>query len=105
LGTMRTSKPGTKWPRDLPVAPGSRSPSAPWPPSFSLVVGIGIGTLAGFLGGLVDDFLMRIAEAVQTVPVFLLALAIVSVLGPTPQSVVIAIAVASWPAPARLVRA
>jgi peptide/nickel transport system permease protein len=72
---------------------------------FSLVVGIGIGTLAGFLGGLVDDFLMRIAEAVQTVPVFLLALAIVSVLGPTPQSVVIAIAVASWPAPARLVRA
>ena len=72
---------------------------------FSLVVGIGIGTTAGFLGGLVDDFLMRIAEAVQTVPVFLLALAIVSVLGPTPQSVVIAIAVASWPAPARLVRA
>ena len=49
---------------------------------FSLVVGIGIGTTAGFLGGLVDDFLMRIAEAVQTVPVFLLALAIVSVLGP-----------------------
>jgi peptide/nickel transport system permease protein len=72
---------------------------------FSLVVGIGIGTLAGFLGGLVDDLLMRMAEAVQTVPVFLLALAIVSVLGPTPESVVIAIAVASWPGPARLVRA
>ena len=72
---------------------------------FAVVVGIGVGTLAGFLGGLVDDLLMRTAEAVQTVPVFLLALAIVSVLGPTPESVVIAIAVASWPAPARLVRA
>ncbi|MGY6708270.1 MAG: ABC transporter permease [Rhizobiaceae bacterium] len=71
----------------------------------AICVGILFGTLAGFLGGLVDDVLMRIAEAVQTVPTFLLALALVSVLGATAENVVIAITLSSWPPTARLVRA
>ncbi|MQT11371.1 ABC transporter permease [Segnochrobactrum spirostomi] len=68
-------------------------------------LGLIVGTLAGFLGGLADDALMRVTEAVQTVPTFLIALALVSVLGPAASSVVIAIALSSWPASARLVRA
>lgn len=70
------------------------------------VIGIGVvvGTLAGFLGGWADDILMRFAEAVQTVPTFLLALALVSVLGASSQNVIIAIALSSWPPTARLVR-
>ncbi len=68
-------------------------------------VGVVVGTLAGFVGGLVDDALMRVAEAVQTVPTFLLALALVSVLGATATNVVVAIALSSWPPSARLVRA
>lgn len=71
----------------------------------ALGVGIIIGTLAGFAGRQVDDGLMRITEAFQTVPTFLLALALVSVLGSSAANVVIAIGVSSWPPAARLVRA
>ena len=71
----------------------------------SLVVGIAIGTTAGFLGGRVDEVLMRLTEAVQTVPSFILALALVSLLGPSLHSIVLAIALGSWTAPARLMRA
>jgi peptide/nickel transport system permease protein len=71
----------------------------------SLVVGIVIGTTAGFLGGRIDEALMRLTEAVQTVPSFILALALVSLLGPSLHSIVLAIAIGSWTAPARLVRA
>lgn len=71
----------------------------------ALGVGIIIGTLAGFAGRRVDDGLMRITEAFQTVPTFLLALALVSVLGSSAANVVIAIGISSWPPAARLVRA
>ncbi len=71
----------------------------------TLGVGILIGTLAGFEGGLIDDLLMRLTEAFQTVPGFLLALALVSVLGASAGNVVLAIAISSWPPAARLVRA
>lgn len=67
--------------------------------------GILVGTLAGFLGGVIDDVLMRLTEAAQTIPTFLLALALVSVLGATAVNVVAAIALSSWPPTARLVRA
>ncbi len=68
-------------------------------------LGILVGTLAGFLGGRVDESLMRVTEAFQTVPTFILALALVSALGPSTQNVIAAIAISSWPATARLVRA
>jgi peptide/nickel transport system permease protein len=68
-------------------------------------IGIVVGTTAGFLGGRVDDLLMRMTEAFQTVPSFILALAIVSVLGASTANVAVAIAISSWPATARLVRA
>jgi peptide/nickel transport system permease protein len=71
----------------------------------AIVLGILVGTLAGFVGGRVDDALMRVTEAVQTVPTFILALALVSALGPSIPNVVLAIAISSWPATARLVRA
>jgi len=49
--------------------------------------------------------LMRITDAFQTVPAFLLALAFVSAVGPTLPVVAIGIALGSWPAPARIARA
>ncbi|MGC4024421.1 MAG: ABC transporter permease [Mesorhizobium sp.] len=71
----------------------------------ALCVGAVIGTIAGFGGRLADEILMRITEAFQTVPAFLLALAFVSVIGPTLASVIFAIALGAWPAPARVARA
>ena len=68
-------------------------------------IGILVGTAAGFLGGGVDAVLMRVTEAFQTVPTFLLALAMVSMLGANTANIVMAIAISSWPATARLVRA
>lgn len=71
----------------------------------SLVLGTAVGLAAGLARGRIDDLLMRLADAFQTVPGFLLALALVSVLGPEAESVVLAIAASSWTGPARLVRA
>jgi peptide/nickel transport system permease protein len=72
---------------------------------IALALGAAIGTLAGYLGGIVDEALMRVADAIQTVPAFVLALALVSVLGPSQTTVVLALAAGAWTAPARVVRA
>lgn len=71
----------------------------------SLGLGALVGLLAGLAGGWTEELLMRVTDAFQTVPGFLLALALVSVLGPTVTSVVVAIAASAWTGPARLVRA
>jgi peptide/nickel transport system permease protein len=71
----------------------------------AIAVGAVIGTLAGFAGGLIDETLMRITDAFQTVPGFLLALAFVSVAGPSLAVVVAAIALGAWTGPARIARA
>lgn len=72
---------------------------------ISLGIGIGIGALAGFYGGLVDDLLMRVTEAFQTLPNFLLLLVFVAVFGSDITTVTVAIGLVSWPATARLTRA
>lgn len=71
----------------------------------TLLIGVTVGLLAGFLGGFVDEVLMRITEAFQTVPGFLLALAFVSVTGPSAPTIALAIAIGSWTQPARIARA
>lgn len=64
-----------------------------------------IGAVAGFAGGVIDEVLMRLTDAFQTVPGFLLALAFVSVAGASLPVVVLAIALGAWTGPARLTRA
>lgn len=71
----------------------------------SMLVGSIVGTVAGFAGGLVDEVLMRITDAFQTVPGFLLSLALVSVVGASLTVVVVAIALSAWTGPARIARA
>ena len=71
----------------------------------AIVVGALVGTIAGFTGGIVDEALMRIVDAFQIVPGFLLALAFVSVAGASLPVVIVAIALGAWPGPARLARA
>ncbi|MGN8118588.1 ABC transporter permease [Labrys sp. 22185] len=71
----------------------------------SLLLGCLVGTLAGFLGGWTDDVLMRLSDAFQTVPAFLLAMALISVTGPSLPAIVLAIGAGAWPQPARIARA
>lgn len=73
--------------------------------TLTIVIGIVVGAIAGFYGGWVDDVLMRITEAFQTVPNFLLLLMLVAVFGSNLMVVTLSIGVVSWPAPARLTRA
>ena len=70
-----------------------------------MVIGVIIGAIAGFYGRWVDDILMRLTEAFQILPNFLLLLVAVAVFGSTINIVVIAIGVVSWPPVARLTRA
>jgi peptide/nickel transport system permease protein len=71
----------------------------------ALLLGTVVGTVAGFAGGLVDEALMRVTDAFQIVPSFLLALAFVSTIGASMPVVIIAIALGAWADPARLTRA
>ncbi len=73
--------------------------------ALAITIGIVLGALAGFYGGFADDILMRITEAFQTLPNFMLLLVLVAVFGSTLMTVTIAIGLVSWQAPARLTRA
>lgn len=73
--------------------------------AVSLVIGVLFGAIAGYYGGWIDDVLMRLTDAMQTIPSLLSAVAIVGVIGPSLTTITIAIAIVSWPMIARLVRA
>jgi peptide/nickel transport system permease protein len=71
----------------------------------ALLIGVPLGAIAGYYGGLVDDALMRFTEFFQTIPNFALAIVLVAIMQPSVTSIVLAIAIVSWPPVARLVRA
>ena len=71
----------------------------------ALMIGVPLGAVAGYYGGLIDDALMRFTEFFQTIPNFALAIVLVAIMQPSVTSIVVAIALVSWPPVARLVRA
>ena len=73
--------------------------------SIALVVGSFLGAIAGYVGGWLDNVIMRIMDVVLGFPSLILAIAIVSVLGPGLQNALIAIAIVAIPAYARIMRA
>ena len=72
---------------------------------ISAAIGVITGALAGFRGGIVDEILMRVAEAFQVIPQFFLAILIVALFGPSLFKIIIVIAILSWPSTARITRA
>ncbi|OAM79978.1 ABC transporter permease [Devosia elaeis] len=68
-------------------------------------IGLAVGTIAGYLGGIFDTILMRITDIFLSFPGLILALAFVAALGPSLNNAIIAIALTSWPPIARLARA
>ena len=71
----------------------------------SIAIGVLIGAISGYFGGWVDDLLMRVTEAFQTIPNFVLLLTLVAILGSSIEWIALAIGIVSWTAPARMVRA
>jgi peptide/nickel transport system permease protein len=71
---------------------------------ISGVLGMLIGLVAGYFGGRLDDFLMRLADVQLAFPFILLAIAVIGVLGPSLRNIIIVIGVSSWVVYARVVR-
>jgi peptide/nickel transport system permease protein len=72
--------------------------------TISMLIGSLIGAVAGFYGGMVDNGIMRIVDILLSIPQILLAIAIVSALGPGMTNLMIAVGVSAIPGYARLVR-
>ncbi|WP_374684682.1 ABC transporter permease [Variovorax sp. ZS18.2.2] len=70
----------------------------------ALLIGVTLGAVAGYFGGWIDAALMRFTELFQAVPSFALAIVLVAIFEPSINSIVVAIAIVSWPPVARLVR-
>ena len=71
----------------------------------TVLIGISLGAIAGYFGGLVDNILMRITEFFQVLPPLVFAMVIVAVFSSDLIVVVLAIAVTTWTTEARLTRA
>ncbi len=72
--------------------------------AIGLVAGVLLGTIAGYVGGIVDDLIMRVMDVLLAFPYLLLAIAIVSALGPSEFNTQLAIAIWTLPTFARLIR-
>jgi len=72
--------------------------------SISMLFGILMGAFAGFFGGLTDLLIMRVVDIMLSIPAILLAIVIVSILGPDLFNAMIAIGIVGIPTFARIVR-
>ncbi|HEX8617228.1 MAG TPA: nickel transporter permease [Thermoanaerobaculia bacterium] len=68
------------------------------------LIGITLGAMAGYFGGAIDVIVMRLCDILLSFPGILLAIALVAVLGPSLNNVVLALVVTAWVGYARLVR-
>ncbi|HVM80660.1 MAG TPA: nickel transporter permease [Stellaceae bacterium] len=68
-------------------------------------IGLLVGCVAGYLGGIADVVLMRVTDVFLAFPRLILALAFVAALGPGIENAVIAISLTAWPPYARIARA
>jgi peptide/nickel transport system permease protein len=69
-----------------------------------VILGVAIGMIAGYVGGLLDDLLMRVVDVLLAFPSMILALAVVGMLGPSLTNVLIGMVAVWWVDYARIVR-
>ena len=68
------------------------------------LIGITLGAISGYFGGILDTLIMRLTDILLAFPGILLAIALVAVLGPSLNNVILALSTIGWVAYARLVR-
>ncbi len=71
----------------------------------TMVIGTIIGSIAGLLGGWIDEMLMRIVDVFLSIPELIFALAIAAVLGPSFTNIILALSMVIWVKYARIMRA
>lgn len=72
---------------------------------MSILLGTGLGMMAGYYGRMVDISLMRIVDVLMAFPFILVAILVVAAIGPSTWNVILAIGLTSWTATARIIRA
>lgn len=72
--------------------------------SLAAAIGLTLGAIAGFLGGFVDELIMRVTDVFLTIPDLVLAIAIAALLGPGIRNAFIALSLVWWPGYCRLMR-
>jgi peptide/nickel transport system permease protein len=72
--------------------------------ALALFVGGALGLIAGYLGRLVDEVLMRLTDLVFAFPQIILAMAVTAAFGPSTRNAVLALVIVSWPVYARVIR-
>lgn len=73
--------------------------------AIAVLVGTAVGSLAGYVGGVTDEVVMRLSEAFQIIPRFFLAIVVVALVGSGVLKIALVFGFLSWPATARVVRA
>lgn len=71
---------------------------------IGFVIGILLGAVSGYFGGVIDEIVMRVTDVFLSVPGLILAMAVVVVLGPGLDNIMLAFIIVWWPSYARLVR-
>lgn len=71
---------------------------------LQVIIGVGLGLLAGFYGGKVDSLISFMVNVMLGFPFILLAMSLVAVLGPSLQNIIIALGVTGWPVFTRVTR-
>ena len=72
--------------------------------ALATIVGVMWGAVAGYFGGVLDSVMMRIVDALLSIPTLFLALVVVAIVTPTTQILILVIALTSWLTTSRLVR-
>jgi len=70
----------------------------------NLAVGLVLGSIAGYFGGIIDEVVMRIADIFYAIPILVMAMALVVALGRGLQSVVVVLIILNWPTYTRVIR-
>jgi peptide/nickel transport system permease protein len=69
-----------------------------------LIIGIAIGSISGYAGGILDEIIMRIGDIFMSLPLLILAMAIVTALGRSLDNIMKALIIVGWPIYARTIR-
>jgi len=72
--------------------------------TLAALIGINVGLLSGYFGGKLDEFIMRIADVFLAIPTLILAILIMTTIGPSLYNAMIAIAITLWPRYSRVTR-
>jgi len=72
--------------------------------AIECVIGVVLGSLSGFYGGIIDAVIMRIAEIFMSFPFMIITITIVAVFGNSIFTLILVLALLSWPSIARIVR-